>query len=260
MRLFNLDHGERPLVGKPFDEIDGVHTKAYIYAVQFSRDRDVLDCGCGGGYGSHYLSKRGANKVIGIDLSAWAIDQARMLYGGSNLQFMVMDVTDLKSGDCTFDMVTSFQVIEHLGDYKRHLSEAKRVLKPGGILIISTPNKNVCSPNREKPIFPFHTKEFSPNEFYTLLSDYFGEVKVMGQKTINKDTLEKEMEFRESQRMKVVRALSSFDIVRMVARLLPSKVKDFFIRSPKIRLKPEDLEIDEEHREDAYILIAACKK
>lgn len=255
-----LERGERPLGGKPFDEMDGVHTKPYIYAAQFVQDKSVLDCGCGGGYGSDYLAKNGARTVIGTDLSVWSIDQAKMLYKQDNLQFLVMDGTDLKFKDCIFDVVTSFQVIEHLRDCKKHLSEVKRVLKPGGIFIIATPNKNITSPHREKPIFPFHIKEFYPNELYTLLRGYFEEVKVMGQKIVNEPCLRKEIEFRESQRMKVIRALSSFNIVRIVARSLPLRVKDFFTRPPRIHLKPEDLEISEKYREDGYILVATCKK
>lgn len=260
MRLFNYNRGERPLESKQFNEIDGVHAKPYIYVAQFVKNRRVLDCGCGGGYGSEYLARNKAKMVIGIDLSAQAIDQAKMLYKRDNLTFIVMDVTDLKFEDGTFDVVTSFQVIEHLRDYKKHLSEVKKVLKPGGIFIVATPNKNVTSPNREKPIFPFHIKEFSPDELYTLLSMYFKEVKIMGQKTIKEVYLKKEIEFRESWRMKIIWVLSSFEFVRMIARMLPVKVKDFFTRPPKILLNPEDLEIDEKYREEAYILIATGLK
>ena len=214
----------------------------------------------GGGYGSDYLAKNGARTIIGIDLSAWAVGQAKILYRRNNLQFKVMDVCDLKFRDCTFDMVTSFQVIEHLRDYKKHLSEVKRVLKPKGIFIISTPNKNITSPSGEKPVFPYHKKEFYPNELYALLSSFFGEVKVMGQKTVKEVYLRKEIEFRDSQRMKIIRILSSFAITRIIARLLPLKTKDFFTRPPKIRIQPEELEIGEKYREDGYILIATCKK
>ena len=260
MKLFNFDRGERPVVGKQFDEIDGVHTKPYIYAAQFVQNKNVLDCGCGGGYGSDYLAKNGARTVIAIDLSARAIGRAKRIYKRDNLQFMVMDVTDLKFKDRTFDIVISFQVIEHLRDYKKHLLKVKRVLKTGGIFIISTPNKNITSPDREKPVFPFHVKEFYPNELYTLLSNYFGEGKVIGQKTVKEAYLKKEIEFRESQRMRIIRLLSSFSIIRMIARLLPLGIKDFFTRPPKTRIRPEDLEISEKYREDGYILVATGRK
>ena len=69
-----------------------------------------------------------------------------------------------------------------------------------------------------------------------------------------------EDEFRKSNRMKIVRLLSSFNGIRLVARLLPLRVKDLFTHPPKVRLKPEDLEIKKRYREDAYILIAECKK
>lgn len=152
-----------------------------------------------------------------------------------------MDVTNLKFKDCAFDMVVSFQVIEHLRGYDKHLLEVKRILKPDEIFILSTPNKLITSPNREKPIFPFHIKEFYPDELHSLLSRCF-------------------VEFRETYRIKIVRLLSSFNIVRLITRLLPLKIKDLFTRPPKMRLKPEDLEISEEYQEDGYILIAKCKK
>jgi ubiquinone/menaquinone biosynthesis C-methylase UbiE len=260
MKLFNFDCGERPLVGKQFDEIDGVHTKPYIYAVQFVQGKSVLDCGCGGGYGSDYLARNGAGVVVAVDLSAWAVDQAKISYKRENLQFMTMDVCDLKFKDQTFDVVISFQVIEHIKDYKKHLSEIKKVLKPEGIFIISTPNKNITSCNREKPLFPFHLKEFCPEELSNLLSDYFREVCIMGQKTINEYYLKEEAKYRKSWRAKFIWFLSYFNPVIKIARLTPLKLKNLFTRPPKMRLKPEDLEISEKYSEDGYILIATCKK
>ena len=260
MQLFKLDSGERPPIGKPFNEISAVLTKAYIFTEKFIRNKSVLDCGCGGGYGSDYFARKKAKKVIGVDLSARAIDNAKIFFKRDNLQFMEMDITHLSFRDCTFDLITSFQVIEHLKDYQKHLSEVKRVLKPGGIFITSTPNKKVTSPDREKPIFPFHFKEFCSNDLYALLGSFFKDVKVMGQKNIEKTTLRKEIEFGESWRMRVIRVISSFEIVRWMARLLPLKIKDFFTRPPTIFHKPEDFEINEKYCEDGYILIATCKK
>jgi len=255
-----FERGERPLVGVPFEEMDGVLTKAYIYAQKFVFGKRVLDCGCGGGYGSAYLTKNGAKEVIGIDLSKWAIEQAKILYSENNLKFMVMDATDLKFKDSNFDVVLSFQVIEHLKDYKKHLLEVKRVLKPRGIFIISTPNKNIISLNREKPVFPFHIKEFYPQELSNLLAEYFEEVRVMGQKTVNESYFKEEVKYRESLQAKIIWYLSYFEVVRWMTRRTPLKLKNFLTSPPKIRLKPEDLEISEKYCEDGYILIATARK
>lgn len=260
MGFFNFETGERPPIDKSFEEVDAVLTKGYVFAAGFVKDKIVLDIGCAGGYGSDYLYRHGARKVIGIELSTEAADSAKEKFGRDNLEFFAMDATSLNFGDSLFDVVISFQVIEHIIDYKKYLSEVRRVLKDDGFFIVSTPNKNITSPNRKKPVFPFHAKEFYPDELSLLLSKYFREVRILGQKTVNKSYADEETKFIKSWRHKLIWYLSYSDLVTKLAKATPLKVKRFFTRPPNLTLKLEDLSISEDYKGDGYILIGVCKK
>ena len=122
------------------------HKIAYVYSENFIKDKIILDDGCGSGYGSWHLISSGARKVIGIDLSKEAIEFAANRYQLKNLIFQQMDVTQLAFDGNTFDILTSFQVIEHIKDVEKYLSEIKRVLKSGGVLYIDfEPNRRIRS-------------------------------------------------------------------------------------------------------------------
>jgi len=117
------------------------HINRYIFAAGFARDKVVLDVACGAGYGSDYLIKMGAKKVVGGDISEDAIEYARAQYKSNDLQFVRLNAVKLPfSRDC-FDAIVSFETIEHLKEYENFLFECKRVLKDKGLFICSTPNK-----------------------------------------------------------------------------------------------------------------------
>jgi len=132
----------------------------YTFAGQWVSGKTVLEIGCENGYGASYLLSKGAKKVIGGDISEKAIEYARGHYQRDGLHFMLLDAQKLQFADSSFDVVVAFEIIEHLDKYTDFLDECKRVLKDGGTFICSTPNKDVISPNSEKPWFPDHTKEF----------------------------------------------------------------------------------------------------
>lgn len=156
------------------------HMSAYAFALQFIKDKLVLEDGCGSGYGSYYLAANGAKKVVGIDVAADAIAYAKSKYRQENLEFVQMNSTELSFSDESFDAVTSFQVIEHINESNIFLSEMARVLKGGGTAIISTPNKQTYSPGTAVPENPFHVKEFYLTEFRELLQRHFNEVDILG--------------------------------------------------------------------------------
>lgn len=160
------------------------HMTRYMFAAQFVRGRVVLDAGCGTGYGAAYLASRGAARVYGIDMAADAIEYSRVHYQRDNVIFSVMDCTTLDFPDETFDVVVSLEVIEHLGDAERYLSEMRRVLKADGVFILSTPNKAVHSPNTNKPLNPFHFKEYTIAELEETLLAYFAVVVLFGQRNV----------------------------------------------------------------------------
>jgi len=159
---------------KKIEETEPSHLARYNFALGFIEEDDiVLDAPCGSGYGSLLLTNK-SKKVYGIDLSSPAIDHANEFFSCDNNCFFVCDVQDMKMfKDEYFDVVVSFEGIEHLKDPNKFLKEIKRILKPEGKLIISTPRKPHGS--------PFHITEFSLDEFKKLLSKYFNINEMYGQ-------------------------------------------------------------------------------
>ncbi len=159
------------------------HVARYKYAIKFIKIGDkVLDIACGSGYGSNILAEIGA-KVWAGDMDAEAIMLAQDKYKKNNLIFEKLDAIKLPFADNEFDVVVSFETIEHIENYMKFISELKRVLKPGGQLILSTPN--VVATKRLKINNPFHIKEFTRQELLSLFND-FNQLKIYGQRVVDK--------------------------------------------------------------------------
>ncbi|MBN2413243.1 class I SAM-dependent methyltransferase [candidate division KSB1 bacterium] len=122
------------------------HRKFYHFATQFVRGKSVVDVGCGSGYGCEILSQAGAEKVVGCDISGYALRFARHRYGGI-AQFKKLGITDLKAfADSSFDVTISSEVLEHIKEYQqedRAIKELKRITRKGGIIVIGTPNSEM---------------------------------------------------------------------------------------------------------------------
>lgn len=149
------------------------HIMRYIFAGKFLRPADIaLDVACGCGYGTHYLSQLArSGRIYGVDTSEDALKQAGRYKDRDNLEYIPGDALSLPFRNATFDAVVSFETIEHLEDYHAFLAEIKRVLRPEGVFICSTPNKAYSL----HP--PYHRHEFYPEEFYTLIENYFPNAK-----------------------------------------------------------------------------------
>lgn len=152
------------------------HLIRYSFALPYVKGADVIDLGCGCGYGTHLLATGGARSAIGIDAAPEAINYSREHYRASNLAFEVMDATALRFAEQSFSAAVCLEVFEHVEDCDALLREAVRVLEPGGTLVLSTPNKSVWSPRTRHPINPWHVREFEREEFATLLKAHLGEV------------------------------------------------------------------------------------
>ena len=156
------------------------HVHRYLLAREVCRDRRVLDIACGEGYGSEILAAV-ARHVYGVDVSPDAAAHAQRQYGREGLAFCVGDCAAIPLGDGAVDVVVSFETIEHHGRHEEMMREVRRVLAPGGVLIISSPDRREYS---EIPQYanPFHVKELSRDEFGTLLRRYFPHVVLSGQR------------------------------------------------------------------------------
>jgi SAM-dependent methyltransferase len=141
------------------------HLARYRFAAQFAERRRILDAGCGEGYGAAILQDAGASKVVGLDVDEEVVGHARERYG---LEFLQGDISALPFRDASFDLVVSFEAIEHIADGAAAIAEFRRVLTDEGLLVISTPNSKEYLVQNE-----FHEQEYTPDEFDELLSKAF---------------------------------------------------------------------------------------
>jgi len=160
----------------------GEHIHRYNEALALIKPQDVvLDIACGTGFGTDIIASRTNGKVVGGDIAAEAIEECRGRWNRTNLEFRVLDGTRLDFPDNYFDKIVSFETIEHTGQYKEMAAEFSRVLKPGGLLILSTPNRQVSSPNGII-VNPYHIQEFTVDELKEILGFSFSKVELSGQR------------------------------------------------------------------------------
>lgn len=175
------DTGERILLEKETPLMIARHRCAYRFSKDYVGGKQILDIGCGEGYGCFYLAES-AKKVIGIDRDKAIIAHAKCKYRKENLQFCQIDVKDLKTLNDKFDTICAFQFIEHIKDTDSFLENIKNLLKDDGTFICSTPNRNDASPGSDTPLNKFHVKEYLLNEFTELLTAYFEAMSIFGLK------------------------------------------------------------------------------
>lgn len=138
------------------------HVATYDLAVAKAGGRTVLDAGCGEGYGAAALADAGAERVVAVDLDPAVIAHIERTY--PRVEAVRAELTDLPLADAAFDLVVSFQVIEHVWDVPAYLASLRRVLTPRGELVLATPNRLTFTPNSPIPVNPFHVREFDPGE------------------------------------------------------------------------------------------------
>jgi len=181
--------GERAIEGKTPANIWLDHIKRYYFTSQFAFDKTVLDIACGSGYGAYIISKVGkCKRVAGVDNSIETIDFVLNNYLTSNANFCVGDVKNVPLKSNLFDVIISFETIEHLINYEQFLLELKRLLKKNGQLFISTPNKEVeCAfygSNYKNSLGEFHHQAFNSREFLSILRKHFQVCGIFGQRMV----------------------------------------------------------------------------
>ena len=159
------------------------HLHRYAFAAALVKGLDIVDLACGEGYGTAILSSC-ANVVVGVDIDENTVAQARVRYGAiSNARFIAGAMSNTGLESQRFDAVICFEAIEHVSDQQSVFGEIVRLLKPGGFVIMSTPNKEIYDRGRREPN-PFHVKELSESEFSDLVSRNFENSRKFFQKNV----------------------------------------------------------------------------
>lgn len=160
------------------------HWHRYAFALALARGRRVLDAACGEGFGSALLARE-ARSVLGIDIADAAVAHARSRYAGvSGLDYRRGDCTRLDDlPDASFDLIVSFETLEHVHEQERMLDGFARLLAPGGVLLVSTPDKRTYS---DETGFrnEYHVRELYRDEFEALLAPRFAHRTLFGQKLL----------------------------------------------------------------------------
>ncbi len=143
-----------------------IHVARYSFAQPYCANKRVLDVACGEGYGSSLLADWGAAEVVGVDISSEALEAAQKNFGGGRVSFLQSEGEALldKLQPGSFDLIVSFETIEHVSDPVKFLSNLKALLKPDGIIAISCPNDWWYFPTEEDKN-PYHLRKYHFEDF-----------------------------------------------------------------------------------------------
>ena len=181
-----LPAADLPFTGERF--VPGVHGEIWVehwhryhFAARWAVGKRVLDVACGEGYGTALLA-RVAAQATGVDISQQAVDHAQREYASlANAKFLCAPCTKLPMPDASVDVAVSFETIEHITEQEAFIAELARVLAPGGVLVLSCPNKLEYTDKRDYRN-EFHVKELYRAELAQLLGARFPHASWYGQR------------------------------------------------------------------------------
>ncbi|MCC7360934.1 MAG: class I SAM-dependent methyltransferase [Anaerolineales bacterium] len=200
------------------------HQTMYAWTHRWTRGRQVLDLGCGEGYGSHNLAEV-ASSVVAADYSPAAARHVLATYGSPRLRGVCCDGERLLFAAESFDVVVSFEVIEHVPDVACYLRDVQRVLRSGGAFLVSSPNRLTRPQLLQRPWNPHHLREYTAEQYDQALRRVFPQVEVYGVTAIP--------EIGEIERKRVRRAALRSWSTRLARGVLPVAVYSTL----KMRLK-----------------------
>jgi SAM-dependent methyltransferase len=237
-----VSHPERIVPDDTEPGIVAIHLKRYGFARPLCSERDVLDAACGVGYGTAYLAEE-ARRAVGVDVDADAIAYARRRYARPNVEFVQQDLAALDLPDDSFDVVVSFETIEHLAQPEAFLAHAARVLRADGVFVVSTPRVDVTTTS---PDNPFHSLELSRGDFEEMLGRHFGAVELYGQHRIQT------RRHRFLQRADVLGLRRRLPFVRRASRAVAG--------TPAMdEVTADEIEISRDALDNASELVAVCR-
>jgi ubiquinone/menaquinone biosynthesis C-methylase UbiE len=218
--------------------------KAYYVAMEYVKG-DLLEIGCGEGRGVGLLQNL-VNSYSGIDKIEEVVEKLTDQYPQAS--FVQSVIPPLNFSDQKFDSLISFQVIEHIKDDKHYLAEVSRVLKPGGVALLTTPNiKKSLSRN------PWHIREYTADELTNLCKPYFSRVEMLG--IAGNDKIVKYYEQNKTS----VQRLTKFDLLDLQHRLPAFMLKipyEIMNRLNRNKLQSTDNELVSSITHDDYLVSA----
>jgi 2-polyprenyl-3-methyl-5-hydroxy-6-metoxy-1,4-benzoquinol methylase len=195
------DTGERHFLKTEFVDsadyyIHLLHIASYEFALKYVNNKKVLDYGCGTGYGTYMLSKS-ALSVVGVDVSGDSVSYAQEHFVSDNLTFKSIDEISIEK----YDVIVSFQVIEHVSNDKAYINNLIKLLNPNGVLLLTTPNKQGRIFNYiQKPWNKYHLKEYSVKSMSNLLKRFFADFEILHISSVS-DLVLPEILRRKKQRL-----------------------------------------------------------
>lgn len=173
MERLNFDQGSQ------YDGLEAaIHIARYSFARPYCTNKRVLDIACGEGYGSHLMARWGAAEVVGADVSPEALQSANAHFSSERISFVQSEGETLldKFEPQSFDLIVSFETIEHVSDPVKFLSNLKTLVKPGGFIAISCPNDWWYFPTDEEKN-PFHLRKYHFDDFKLETEGVLGEAR-----------------------------------------------------------------------------------
>jgi len=248
-----------------------IHRRAYEEAASMAQHKTVLDWGCNNGYGIGVMRSLGCGEISGIDLNSQAIASARERLG-NDVELILFDGKRAPLPSDQFDVITSFQCIEHVVDHADYLSEIRRLLTPDGVAIFTTPNATIRLDPGMKPWNEFHVLEFRPSELKDLLSEHFSMVTIQGlfgKTELHRIEVERCERARHEARSTAVSKPEPRPrpIYNAIRQLTPTPVVQFvkgLVPSPKPPILPEhstsEFYYKQTELDSALDLMAICRK
>lgn len=202
----------------------------------------MLEVGCGRGYGFE-LTMPSTTWQVGADVSFKFLSDARKNY--TTLPFVQVTGSALAFAAQSFDSIVAFEVIEHIHDDWAFLQAMKTVARPDAMIAVSTPNKYRVSGNADRPLNPFHVREYTASEFTLLLQRAFSRVALFGQteRTYNQKTANRLID----------------RIPLRIKYLLPPHIQSLFSTLLRPPLKIQDCVFEENELEHAHTFVALCR-
>jgi SAM-dependent methyltransferase len=235
-----LSHPERIVPDETEPGVVALHVKRYAFALPWCEGREVLDVGCGVGYGTAVMADV-ATHVVGGDVDEASVAYARRRYARPNVEFTVLDAAALQFGAESFDTVCSFETIEHLDDPDALVREAARVLRVTGTFLVSTPRAERTT---RSPDNPHHRMEFSRDDFVGMLEEHFTQVDLYGERRVQ---------------TRLHRMLQSLDVLGLRRRSALLRRASVITGTPAIEhLGLDDVVISRDAVESAEALYAVC--